>query len=90
MGESVASGQAITSGVPTPGRCRQVAALSIAVALLCSAACSDDDAGSGDKVENRNTRDDAEVLATKKAASGRGQPPLMPWEASDVGPSTSP
>ena len=38
--------------------------------LLCTAACSDDDAGSGGKVENQNTRDNAEVLGTKKAAAG--------------------
>jgi branched-chain amino acid transport system substrate-binding protein len=40
------------------------------VGLLCTAACSDDDAGSGGKVENQNTRDNAEVLGTKKAAAG--------------------
>lgn len=38
--------------------------------LLCTAACSDDGAGSGGKVENQNTRDNAEVLGTKKAAAG--------------------
>jgi branched-chain amino acid transport system substrate-binding protein len=42
------------------------------VGLLFTTACSsdDDDAGTGGKVENENTRDNATVLGTKKAAAG--------------------
>jgi branched-chain amino acid transport system substrate-binding protein len=59
-------------GVPFSGRFRQVAAVSLVVALLFTAACSSDDdgAGTGGKVENENERDNATVLGTKKPAAG--------------------